>query len=39
MNKLKEISGIIVQWAKDNPKQALVIGIFIAGFILGAIIF
>jgi predicted negative regulator of RcsB-dependent stress response len=39
MNKLKEISDAIKQWIKDNPKSALVIGVFIAGFILGSIIF
>jgi len=39
MNKLKEISAVIKQWVKDNPKHALLIGVFIAGFILGSIIF
>jgi hypothetical protein len=39
MNKLKEISDVIKQWVKDNPKQAFIIGIFLAGFILGSIIF
>ena len=39
MNKLKEISDLIKQWVKDNPKSALLIGVFIAGFIFGSIIF
>ena len=39
MNKLKEVSDLIKQWIKDNPKRALIIGVFIAGFILGSIIF
>ena len=39
MDKLKQISDAIKNWIKNNPKQATVVAIFIAGFLLGAILF
>jgi ElaB/YqjD/DUF883 family membrane-anchored ribosome-binding protein len=39
MNKLKEITDSAKQWIKHNPKQSLWIAIFVAGFLIGAILF
>jgi len=39
MDKITEYYLKIDQWAKNNPKKAALIVVFVVGFLIGAIIF